>query len=241
MSTKNQMPWLDVQLTKKEMNYLWDSINSKEKTPARESSAANISRTYFIKDTNNKFFNSALQNPSEALYFRSWENFSNVHVTKVNPPPIFHIEDLWVNYQKKHEFNPPHRHEGMYSFVVFMKIPTHWKEQHELPIKRVSNIPCASDFQFILGVSAQGLINTFNIPLNPEDEGRMLFFPSWLTHQVFPFYGTEEERVTISGNIVSDTYSTDEDQIIELENTIKHLQTQRAKLVDCLDHPQKKS
>ena len=29
----------------------------------------------------------------------------------------------------------------------------------------------------------------------------MLFFPAWLNHQVFPFYGTEEERVTISGNI----------------------------------------
>ena len=41
----------------------------------------------------------------------------------------------------------------------------------------------------------------FNIPLSPEDEGRMLFFPSWLYHQVFPFYGTEVERVTISGNI----------------------------------------
>ena len=29
----------------------------------------------------------------------------------------------------------------------------------------------------------------------------MLFFPAMLKHQVYPFYGTEEERVTISGNI----------------------------------------
>jgi hypothetical protein len=29
----------------------------------------------------------------------------------------------------------------------------------------------------------------------------MLFFPAWLLHQVYPFYGTEEERITISGNI----------------------------------------
>ena len=29
----------------------------------------------------------------------------------------------------------------------------------------------------------------------------MLFFPSNLHHQVYPFYGTEEERITISGNI----------------------------------------
>jgi len=29
----------------------------------------------------------------------------------------------------------------------------------------------------------------------------MLFFPAGLAHQVYPFYGTEEERITISGNI----------------------------------------
>jgi hypothetical protein len=40
-----------------------------------------------------------------------------------------------------------------------------------------------------------------NFSLSPEDEGRILFFPATLQHQVYPFYGTEEERVTISGNI----------------------------------------
>ena len=40
-----------------------------------------------------------------------------------------------------------------------------------------------------------------NFPLSSKDEGRMLFFPAWLDHQVFPFYECEEERVTISGNI----------------------------------------
>ena len=37
--------------------------------------------------------------------------------------------------------------------------------------------------------------------LSPEDEGRILFFPATLQHQVYPFYECEEERVTISGNI----------------------------------------
>ena len=35
----------------------------------------------------------------------------------------------------------------------------------------------------------------------------MLFFPSWLVHQVFPFYGTEEDRITISGNIDVSSYT----------------------------------
>ena len=41
----------------------------------------------------------------------------------------------------------------------------------------------------------------FHSCLSSEDEGRMLFFPASLQHQVYPFYGTEEERITISGNI----------------------------------------
>jgi len=44
-------------------------------------------------------------------------------------------------------------------------------------------------------------VAAIQIPLCPEDEGRMLFFPAWLKHQVFPFYECEEERITISGNI----------------------------------------
>ena len=102
---------------------------------------------------------------------------------------------------KQHEFNPLHTHIGLYSFVIFMKIPTHWKEQHALSFSANSVMPLASDFVFIWSEKGTDIISKQNFPLNPEDEGRMLFFPASLQHEVFPFYGTEEERVTISGNI----------------------------------------
>ncbi len=107
-----------------------------------------------------------------------------------------------MNYQKQHEFNPPHTHTRcIFSFVVFMKIPTHWKEQHALPMNVDSGAPCASDFQFLLG-QGMGPVQDITISLCREDEGRILFFPAWLMHQVFPFYECEEERITISGNII---------------------------------------
>ena len=34
-----------------------------------------------------------------------------------------------------------------------------------------------------------------------EHEGKMLFFPSSMGHEVFPFYDTDEQRVSMSGNI----------------------------------------
>jgi len=209
--------WLDMRLTKEVMDYLWDIIsrpNPPEKmeevagpkfrgTKANYYLAGNISKSLWLQDDkSNLIFGKVLQDFAEMMYYRNWDNYYNIHIAKIVPAPVFQVQELWVNYQKQHEFNPPHKHNGFYSFVVFMKIPTHWKEQHALPISANSNIPCASNFQFLLGQGQN--VQAESIPLSPEDEGRILFFPSWLTHQVFPFYGTEEERITVSGNIKMD-------------------------------------
>ena len=193
--------WIDTRLTKEAMDHLWDDINGKQ-GDAKKYLAGNISKSQYIEDKDNWFYENVLKQLTEKLYFREWNNYYNVHVAKSAPPPIFKLYELWVNYQKQHEFNPPHNHSGGmgYSFVVFMKIPTHWKEQHALPFCANSGAQYASDFQFLMG---QGNVEvlTMEISLSPEDEGRILFFPSWLLHQVFPFYECEEERITMSGNI----------------------------------------
>ena len=201
-------PWLDLRLTKEAMDHLWNNINGKQ-TDAKNDLAGNISKSEYIEDKDNWFYENVLKRCAEtifssgmSIYFKDWNNYYNVHVAKSASPPVFELKKLWVNYQKQHEFNPPHEHQGGhgFSFVVFMKIPTHWEEQHALPwLKDVRN-PCASDFLFIIG---QGTRSTavFPIPLCPVDEGRILFFPSWQMHQVLPFYGTEKERITLSGNI----------------------------------------
>ena len=51
----------------------------------------------------------------------------------------WNLESLWVNFQKQHEFNPPHDHSGVYSFVIWMQIPTSYAEQKKLPICANSN------------------------------------------------------------------------------------------------------
>lgn len=194
-------PWLDLRLTKEAMDYLWDDINGKQ-TDAKNDLVGNISKSKYIEDKDNWFYENVLKRCAETIYFKDWNTYYNVHVAKSAPPPVFELKELWVNYQKQHEFNPPHLHLGcIFSFVVFMKIPTHWKEQHALPwLKDVRN-PCASDFSFLLG-QAMGPVQDINISLCPEDEGRMFFFPAWLSHQVYPFYECEEKRITISGNII---------------------------------------
>ena len=116
---------------------------------------------------------------------------------------IFVLEPFWVNFQKETEFNPIHSHSGIFSFVIWVKIPTDWREQHAVPISANSNSPSASDFEFHY-TSMLGHVQQEKFFLDKEAEGRMLFFPAKLMHQVYPFYECDEERISISGNILYD-------------------------------------
>ena len=176
--------WIDTRLSEEEMNFLNDAISEENKKNFNRHLAGNISKSELIEDKDNWFYETALKKLIEK------KEKSQIEKLKLKP--------FWVNYQKQNEFNPLHNHSGLYSFVVFMKIPTHWKEQHALNSYLQSH-PCASDFCF--HYPEKDIIYTTHFKLSPEDEGRMLFFPAGLAHQVYPFYGTEEERITISGNI----------------------------------------
>ena len=207
------MLWFDIYLPEKAISYLWDIINqsSTEDAITRKKGIIvdlnNESSSDFKQDKDNWFFNNILKDCSEYVYYANWNNYHDIIVKKSTPRPVFVLNTMWVNRQKQTEFVPPHIHEAFYSFVVFMKIPTQTEEQHALPFcKTVPGNPVSSDFQFLFG-NERGYVQTIPIPLGPKDEGRMLFFPSWLMHQVFPFYGTEEERITLSGNILIDKHN----------------------------------
>ena len=50
-----------------------------------------------------------------------------------------------------------------------------------------------------------GASDNYPYRMNPDREGTLLFFPSELDHQVYPFYDCDEERISVSGNITMDT------------------------------------
>ena len=113
----------------------------------------------------------------------------------------FNLESLWVNFQKKHEFNPPHDHSGVYSFVIWMQIPTSYEEQKKLPICAESNAHGSiSNFGFHY-TNSLGRVSQFMYNMEKETEGWMVMFPSEMKHEVFPFYENDGERISISGNI----------------------------------------
>ena len=133
------------------------------------------------------------------------ESFNNVgdNLPTVNKHPYF-LHTMWVNYQKQTEFNPTHFHKGVYSFVIWMQIPTEYNEQKENPIAKNTNSDVISNFTFDYR-DMLGEYRYYTYKMSKKMEGMMLFFPSSLTHTVYPFYNCSENRISISGNIGLDT------------------------------------
>jgi len=197
--------WIDKRLREEEMVFLNKAITFEEQRNNnedwKENKAGNVSRCNLI-DKDNWFYETLLKKLTEKMFYYDWNNYRKYHIEKEESPPEFELYSFWVNYQKKHEHVPIHNHDSLYSFVVFMKIPTHWEEQHVRPKNLNSHVvthASASDFGFLLVQGQRVEVNHFS--LSSGDEGRMLFFPGWLQHMVYPFYECEEERITISGNI----------------------------------------
>ena len=115
----------------------------------------------------------------------------------------WNLESLWVNFQKQHEFNPPHDHSGVYSFVIWMQIPTSYAEQKQLPI--CAELKCRRPAYLTLHFSytntvRQG-ISPLRITWRKKQRVTWLCSPQTMQHQVFPFYENDGERISISGNI----------------------------------------
>ena len=50
-----------------------------------------------------------------------------------------------------------------------------------------------------------GDCQTWQYELDKTWEGHMLLFPSKLQHAVYPFYTSDEDRITVAGNIILNT------------------------------------
>jgi len=104
------------------------------------------------------------------------------------------LDTMWINYQHKHDYNPPHTHRGVLSFVIFCKVPkTIFEEQ------AVSNSQDAGKIVFQYGENTGPLVGAL-FPVEPY-EGLILIFPANMNHYV-PSFWTDDERISVAGNFV---------------------------------------
>ena len=188
--------WLEKKLSNKEMEFLWKCIDNRKESHKR-TLAGQIYESNKLIDRGDWFWQHTLFPLCEEYYQEFGNLGSTIPVNQIHP---YYLSSFWVNYQKQNEFNPIHDHTGVYSFVIWMKIPTKHFEQNRNPISLKANTHLISAFQFNF-TDIMGQTSQYVYEMNPEMEGTILFFPAKLQHGVYPFYNCDEDRISISGNI----------------------------------------
>ena len=186
------------------IDYLWKIIHkgTLAKKDHKPNIVANISESYEISDEND-FFMKNVCIPLIKAYQKTNKGLDPVNQnTLPKPNTRFVLDGLWVNYQYQHEMNPYHHHSGVYSFAIWMKIPYESNKLSDLPqfkgTKKEHIKAGAFEFEFINTI---GDTRNSRIPLSSSSEGKMVFFPATMRHCVYPFYGTDEARISVAGNI----------------------------------------
>jgi hypothetical protein len=129
----------------------------------------------------------------ESNHLRKW--YPNVNLE-------FSMPDVWVNFQKKHEYNPMHHHSGIFSWVIWHKIPYYFKDElNTADYKKIKKINSDGQFVFYNIESEKRQIKTYHMNIDKHMENTICIFPSSLNHAVYPFYSSDEYRITISGNV----------------------------------------
>jgi len=179
-----------------QLNDYIDIAKKKDETHNKKL-AGNISLSLELFDTKNIIF------PFVMLIMKEYE--------KIYPKPFrllatdknynAELQSLWVNFQYQNEFNPMHDHSGTYSFVIWLKIPTNFKEQSNKSIAKNSSNPDVISNFALTYTDVFGKIRELLFGMDKDREGQILFFPAQINHSVYPFYDEDDARVSVSGNI----------------------------------------
>lgn len=178
---------------------------TKDSKPYNHKLQGHIKEEYSLDHVKNKFQNWLLAlaktwSTANPNYFNDFEEVSKCESYSL------YLDSLWVNKQMKHEFNPIHHHSGALSFVIWITIPYNLEDElNYFPL--ISGTSDAnkdnfytSKFCFVYN-DVLGKIKQLAVPVDKTFEGTILMFPSSLLHTVYPFYTSDEHRISVSGNI----------------------------------------
>ena len=196
--------WVESQLEKPHMDFLWETIEKakKKKLCHKDQLVGHLSNSFELKDEGDWFMRNVLCRNIDMFLESNYGKHPMRPYTLDTENIGISLGRMWVNYQYQTEFNPYHNHGGLYSFVIWMKIPYSCKEQRKIKLvqgmKEQDKKAGIFEFEY---TDMLGQISNFPYHMEPELEGTMLFFPAGLKHCVYPFYECNEPRISISGNL----------------------------------------
>ena len=182
-----------------EINNIQSNFKNLNNIEHNNSLAGNIERAFKLIDSKNHLQNILL--PLVKLFDNNFDYIKDFDHLTVDSPII--LDTVWVNFQKKTEFNPWHAHHGILSFVIWIYVPYDYNDELKYTPGSRSNAPSAGTFAFSY-TNSLGRINTFSIPVDKSMEGSLVLFSSKLLHTVYPFYTSDDYRISVSGNFKFD-------------------------------------
>jgi hypothetical protein len=184
---------------KEEIQYIQNNFDNSE--TSTDNLVGHIKKEYKILKSKNYLQN--LLYPLTLGFEKEYPIHSkNLKSNILEPKGVF-LGPTWVNFQKKTEFNPVHNHSGLYSFVIWIHIPYDLQEEKnmfphfEKEGKFYENK--TSCFEFVYTTSL-GSIQQHVLPVDKTYENKCILFPSGMNHAVYPFYTSDEYRISVSGN-----------------------------------------
>ena len=134
--------------------------------------------------------------PYLGKYFQIYDQAQARFFQRQPQNPNYVLASLWINHQKKHEFNPPHDHDGTLSFVIYLQVPEMLRIENETG-QKFSKSCGPGGIQFVYG---EGMRDAVNFVSHFPKELEMFIFPAWLKHWVCPFK-SDCTRISVSGNV----------------------------------------
>lgn len=165
----------------------------KKSNDFRSTLAGHLSEEYKLENKKdfNKWFEKYLTS-----YVNGYQNWKG-DLNKLSQTNLI-LDDIWINYMKNKDFNPPHTHKADLSFVVYPSIPDKIIEENKnfLGTRNPGGGPGSISFSYALNMNKHYVSTVDHLP----QTGDLFIFPADLTHWVYPFK-SEVERVSVSGNL----------------------------------------
>lgn len=191
----------------------YDLVETKKQQMVSDLTSSGIPKHYYLEDCREEL--SAFVLKMYDLYESNYNYLSRCRINNCDAgvtatPP-------WVNIQERGEYIPLHHHESILSYVIWVKIP------YDINKENINGVGSASKFYFTYNSTVGGLMN-YSIPVSKDYEGTIMMFPSTLHHQVYPFYTSDDVRISVSGMVSIDVSNPmPSEQQIEMFPELKNI------------------
>ena len=182
---------------------IFNTINSVYEQNFNKLEPANKQLVGKIKDEHSLFYNGEDESkmkrhnalPNNVLdwfmcMFHHYLEFNNIRQYQT------HLNSIWVNEMKAHEYNPVHVHQGNLftglSSVMILKLPNTYGVEYS-----ASEAPQNGKLQILGAANGQFAKIDYEPPIKLRD---FYIFPYDMRHCVYPFNGTNDTRRTLAAN-----------------------------------------